>query len=218
MDEIKSKTFDGTPVTYTFEGISPREEKEKPEEKIKKEKKKKNKKSKEKKKKTQSHYYLLIFSGACVVVSLLWAYSCTTNQFVLPQREPIEMASFGSNTTSESLTDYQKLPKMISLLKRGNLKPLICLHHIKTNMTGRVCLFKKHYVIVNPVLRGTGTDFIDTTESSIACTSKKEVAKRRWKHVQLQWEDDMGHVMNSKFSNGDAVAFQLMMDEFLGKC
>jgi hypothetical protein len=222
------KGYEGKPIRYNLTGMSDDEEEEKEEKEIpppppkqKKNKKKDKKKKKEKKRKPENVFFYTILPPISMLVFLIlfFYYIQCSNDISIPKRELLELNPFGFNTTSETLNDYHKLPKMKSLLKSYSgtkLKPLICLHHIKTNMTGRVCLFKKHYLIVNPMVKGIGTDIIDTKESSVAC--KEEVAKRRWKKVQVLWEDDMGHVLSSKFSNGDAAMFQLMMDEFEGKC
>lgn len=230
MDKITTIGRDGQPIVYDIIHDGEEDEEEilpppKKEEKKKKNKKKKEKKEKKKEKKPKDKSNLLLVILPIVfifVVAILWLglYYQSVSPGYVPYRE-LKLAPFGTNTTSKVLTEYSKLPKMKALLKEYvyKVKPIVCLHHIASaNFTGRVCLFKKQYLIVNPQLSKRSQETIETSESSIACPTKQEIPKKRHMHVSVVWEDELGYVFSSRFSGPDAVAFQMMMDEFEGKC
>ena len=186
---------------------------------------KKNKKNKKKKNNNNNKnhheesllYYFLFFG--CIVLSCFIGYQLLAPPDIsmMIREKPYQLVKRGSDTTSIPYTDEEE--RMASeyhkiLSEYHHDHPVICLHHIDIQPRYRICLLERVYLIVNPSIVPDKQFLLDITEHSVSC--HKEMAKKRFQCVNMEWTDGSHHHLRGNFCGDTAISIQMMMDEFNG--
>lgn len=105
--------------------------------------------------------------------------------------------------------------------------PCLCMHHLDQSVQPyrRACavyngVYERHdvYFMVNPHPVGRSKEnVVKTEEKSISCPRIAPVQMReRFEHVFIEWRDEKGTLLLSRFKGRVGVCMQLAMEEFLG--